>query len=48
MWMRIDGERYVEYTDRDGRKRSPSFVFKTEDAVVRAAYVALALQSQDV
>jgi hypothetical protein len=45
--MRIDGGLYAEYTDRDGRKRSPSFVFTTEHAAVSAAYVALAQQLQD-
>jgi hypothetical protein len=46
-WVRIDGGLYEEITDRDGVKRSPSFVFTTEDAVVSAAYAALALQFKD-
>jgi hypothetical protein len=45
--MRIDGGIYAEYTDRDGVERTPSFVFTTEDAVVSAAYVALAQQFQE-
>jgi hypothetical protein len=46
-WVMIDGGQYEEYTDRDGVKRSPSFVFTSEDAVVSAAYAALALQFKD-